>query len=337
MDVAVSDEVRAALKARRPVVALESSVLAQGLPFPDNLRAQRACEAAVRLAGAVPALVAVVGGRVRCGLSASEVELLANGQLVARKVGARDLAPAVAAGLSGGTTVSATCAVAKALGIPIFSTGGIGGVHPGGRGDVSEDLLALSRFPGLVVCAGAKSMLDLPRTLEALESLGILVVGYRTAEFPAFYTPHSGLALSHRVDDAAGAAELLRIHRDQLGQPGALLLANPPPKGVALGQSELEAALQSAQGNAAQQGVSGQALTPFLLKELVRLTDGRTLRANVALLESNARLAAEVARAYREATGGKPAPGRASSASKRLPRREPASEGQTRPLRRKGR
>lgn len=231
MNVLVSEEVRAALAGRLPLVVGESSVLAQGLPFPDNLAAVRACERAVRAAGAVPALVAVLAGDVRCGLSWPEVEGLASGEWRVRKVGARDLAPAVAAGASGGTTVSATCAVAAALGLPVFSTGGIGGVHPGDGGDVSEDLQALSRFPGMVVCTGAKSVLDLPRTLEALESLGVLVVGYRTGEFPAFYEGSSGLLLPHRVEDGVEAARLLQVHRDQLGQKTALLLCVPPPKG----------------------------------------------------------------------------------------------------------
>ncbi len=302
MDVVLSEEVKAARTAGRPVVALESSVLAQGLPFPENLGAQRACEAAVRTAGAVPAVVAVLDGRVRCGLSDGEVESLAQGP-GRSKVGARDLAPAVAAGRRGGTTVSATCAVAGALGLPVFTTGGLGGVHVGATGDVSEDLHALARFAGMVVCAGAKSVLDLPRTLEALESLGVLLVGYRTDEFPAFFSSSSGLALHHRVDDGASAAKLLSIHRDQLAQPGALVLCVPPPPEVALHAEEVASALSTAQATAVKQGVSGQALTPFLLRAVVELTGGRTLRANVGLLENNARIAAEVAVAYARARG----------------------------------
>ena len=298
MDVLLSEEVRAAQLGRLPLVVMESSVLAQGLPFPDNLSAVQACEAAVRAAGAVPAMVAVLAGRVRCGLSQAEVEGLARGEWQARKVGARDLAPTLAARADGGTTVSGTCAVAGALGLPVFATGGIGGVHPGPTGDVSEDLHALSRFAGMVVCAGAKSVLDLPRTLEALESLGVLVVGYRTADFPAFYEASAGLPLTHRVEDAAAAARLLHIHRDRLGQPGALLLCVPPPSGAALEPSELAPALASAKAAAVRQGVVGQALTPFLLRALAVATDGRTVRANLALLEQNSRVAAEVAVAY---------------------------------------
>ena len=281
-----------------PLVALESSVLAQGLPYPDNLSAVHACEAAIRAVGAVPAMVAVLGGRLRCGLSPAEVERLAKGEWQARKVGARDLAPAVAARVDGGTTVSGTCAVAGALGLPVFATGGMGGVHPSGTGDVSEDLHALARFPGMVVCAGAKSVLDLPRTLEALESLGVLVVGYRTAEFPAFYEASSGLALPHRVEDAVAAARLLHIHRERLRQPGALLLCVPLPPEVALSAAELEAGLRPAREAALRERVSGQALTPFLLRALGVATGGRTVRANATLLEQNARVAAEVAVAY---------------------------------------
>ena len=194
--------------------------------------------------------------------------------------------------------MSATCAVAAALGLPVFSTGGIGGVHPGDGGDVSEDLQALSRFPGMVVCTGAKSVLDLPRTLEALESLGVLVVGYRTGEFPAFYEGSSGLLLPHRVEDGVEAARLLQVHRDQLGQKTALLLCVPPPEGTALDREELTAALLRARAEAETQRVSGQALTPFLLQALAVATGGRTVRANLALLEENARVAAEVAVAY---------------------------------------
>jgi len=304
VDVVLSEEVLAAQTARVALVVMESSVLAQGLPFPENLASHRACEAAVRAAGAVPATVAVVDGELRCGLSSPEVEALARGEWRAKKVGARDLAPAMAARANGGTTVSGTCAVAGSLGLPVLATGGIGGVHPGGAGDVSEDLHALAHFRGMVVCAGAKSVLDVPRTVEALESLGVLVVGYRTGEFPGFYVAGSGIRLNHRVDDGASAAQLLRIHRDRLGQAGALLLCVPAPPEVALGQPELEEALRAAQAEAARQGVLGQALTPFLLRELTVATGGRTLRANLGLLAQNARVAAEVSVAYARLQAG---------------------------------
>jgi pseudouridine-5'-phosphate glycosidase len=298
MEVVLSPEVQAARTSDRPVVVLESSVLAQGLPHPVNLEAARACEEAVRSAGAVPAMVAVLAGQVRCGLSADEVRLLAAGPDPRWKIAVRDLAAARLQRATGGTTVSATCAVAAALGFPLFATGGIGGVHRGGAGDVSQDLAALARYPGMVVCAGAKSVLDLPRTLEALEALGVPVVGFGTSEFPAFYADRSGLPLEHRADTPGLAAELLQAQRDRFGLPQAILLAVPPPPELAIPRDEMDRALLAAEAEAARQGVSGKALTPFLLARLAEATAGRTLQANVALLVQNARLAAEVAVAY---------------------------------------
>jgi pseudouridylate synthase len=302
MEVLLSPEVQAARASGRPVVVLESSVVAQGLPHPVNLEAARACEEAVRSAGAVPAMVAVLAGQVRCGLSAEEVRLLAVGPNPRWKIAVRDLAAARLQRATGGTTVSATCAVAAALGFPIFATGGIGGVHRGGAGDVSQDLAALARYPGMVVCAGAKSILDLPRTLEALEALGVPVVGFGTSEFPAFYADRSRLALEHRADTPALAAELLRHQRD-LALPQAIVLAVPPPAEVALPRDEVDRALLAAESEATRQGVSGKALTPFLLARLVEATGGRALRANLALLARNARVAAEVAVAYAQHSG----------------------------------
>jgi pseudouridine-5'-phosphate glycosidase len=298
MEVLLSEEVEAARAGRSPVVVLESSVLAQGLPFPASLEAARACEETVRRAGAVPAVVAVVHGRVRCGLSAEEVRALATGPGPRWKVASRDLAPAVLQRATGGTTVSATCAVAAALGFPIFATGGIGGVHRGAAGDISADLAALGRFPGMVVCSGAKCILDLSRTLEALEALEVPVVGYGTSEFPAFYVDSSGLPLEHRADTPQLAAELLHAQRELLGRPQAVVLAVPPPTEVALPREEVERALLIAEEEARRQGVGGKELTPFLLSRLVEATGGRALRANVALLARNARVAAEVAVAH---------------------------------------
>jgi pseudouridylate synthase len=298
MDVVLSKEVETARARGTPVVVLESSVLAQGLPYPVSLEAARASEEAVRRAGAVPAVVAVLQGRVHCGLSAEQVRALAAGPDPRWKVGSRDLAPAILHRATGGTTVSATCAVAEALGFPVFATGGIGGVHRGAGGDVSADLSALARFAGMVVCSGAKSILDLPRTLEALEALGVPVVGFGTSELPAFYADRSGLPLEHRADTPQLAAELLQAQRDGLGLPQALLLVVPPPPEVALPREEVDRALVVAEEEARRQGVTGKALTPFLLARLVEATGGRTLRANVALLARNARVAAEVAVAY---------------------------------------
>ena len=303
MEVRLSDEVERARSAGAPVVVLESSVVAQGLPHPVNLEAARACESAVREAGAVPAVVAVIDGIVRCGLSADEVRRLASGADHRWKVGVGELASAVLQKATGGTTVSATCAVAAACGLPVFATGGIGGVHRGEGGDVSADLAALARYPGMVVCAGAKSVLDLPRTLEALEALGVPVLGYGTSEFPAFYADRSGLRLEHRADTPELAAEALHAQRDRLGLPQAIVLTVPPPIDVALERDEVDRALVAAEAEATRQGVSGKAVTPFLLARLAEATGGRTLRANVALLAMNARVAAEVAVAYARLRG----------------------------------
>ena len=304
MEVRLSDEVERARASGAPIVVLESSVIAQGLPHPVNLEAARVCEEAVRQAGAVPAVVAVVDGVVRCGLSAEEVRRLASGAERRWKVGVGELASAVLQKATGGTTVSATCAVAAACGLPVFATGGIGGVHRGEGGDVSADLGALARYPGMVVCAGAKSVLDLPRTLEALEALGVPVLGYGTSEFPAFYADSSGLRLEHRADTPELAAEALQAQRDRLGLPQAIVLAVPPPIEVALKRDEVDRALLAAEAEARRQGVSGKEVTPFLLARLVEATGGRTLRANVALLSMNARVAGEVAVAYAKLTGG---------------------------------
>ena len=307
MQVRLSDEVEQARAGGIPIVVLESSVIAQGLPHPVNLEAARVCEEAVRQAGAVPAVVAVVDGVVRCGLSAEEVRRLASGAERRWKVGVGELASAVLQKATGGTTVSATCAVAEACGLPVFATGGIGGVHRGEGGDVSADLAALARYPGMVVCAGAKSVLDLPRTLEALEALGVPVLGYGTSEFPAFYADRSGLRLEHRADTPELAAEALQAQRDLLGLPQAIVLTVPPPLEVTIDHDELDRALLAAEAEAKRQGVSGKAVTPFLLARLVEATGGRTLRANVALLAMNARVAGEVAVAYARMRSGAPA------------------------------
>lgn len=298
MEVRLSEEVEQARAAGGPIVVLESSVIAQGLPHPVNLEAARACEEAVRRAGAVPAVVAVVDGVVRCGLSADEVRRLAVGPERRWKIGVGELASAALQRATGGTTVSATCAVAAACGLPVFATGGIGGVHRGEALDVSANLGALARYPGMVVCTGAKSVLDLPRTLEALEALGVPVLGFGVSEFPAFYADRSGLRLEHRADTPELAAEALHAQRDRLGLPQAIVLTVPPPPEVALDKDELDCALLAAEAEARRQGVTGKAVTPFLLSRLVEATGGRTLQANVALLARNAHVAADIAVAY---------------------------------------
>jgi pseudouridylate synthase len=290
----VTDEVRSALEEGRPVVALESTLIAHGLPLPTNLETARAAERAVREAGAIPATVAVWHGRPTVGLTAPQIEELARAKDVL-KASRRDLATAVATGRTAATTVAGTMYLAHQAGIRVFATGGIGGVHRDSARpfDISADLLELARTPVLVICAGAKSILDLPRTLELLETLGVPVVGYGTDRFPAFYVRDSGLPVSARVDDPTGAARLVQAHFS-MGGAGAVL-AQPIAEDVALGADDVEAAVGRAEAEAVIRGIHGGALTPFLLSRLADLTAGRSLRANQALIVANARLAAQVA------------------------------------------
>ncbi|HEX9049141.1 MAG TPA: pseudouridine-5'-phosphate glycosidase [Anaeromyxobacter sp.] len=298
----VAAEVREALAAGRPVVALETSVVAQGLPPPHNLEAARRCAAAVRRAGAVPAAVALVGGAIAVGASDAELERLADPSARAAKASARDLAPLAAAGRDAGTTVSATLAVAARAGIRVLATGGIGGVHrllPGeplaGAADVSADLAELARAPVCVVSAGPKAILDVPATAEAIETLGIPAVGFGTSDLPAFYCGASGLALEHRVEDARGAARVLRLHWGPLGRREGVLVLVPPPAPIA--REVVEAAIATALAGARERGVAGKAVTPFLLEAVARATGGAARTANLALLERNAAVAGEIAAA----------------------------------------
>jgi pseudouridine-5'-phosphate glycosidase len=295
MSFRYSDEVRRALDAKAPLVALETSVVAQGLPYPDNLGAARACEEAVRRAGAVPAPIAVVDGEVWIGLEEASLRRLAEGKERLMKLGSRDLAVAVALKASGGTTVSATCELAAAAGIRVFATGGLGGVHRGvsEHWDISQDIGALARYPVAVVCAGAKSVLDLPKTMEALETAGVPVIGVGTHELPSFYSRSSGMPLEHRVEDAATAARIVRA-RGELGQ-GGLVFALPPPEEVALPREDVELYIAAALAEAERQGIRGKAVTPFLLSDMAKRTGGKSLKANLALLTNNSRFAGELA------------------------------------------
>jgi len=295
MSFRYSDEVRRALDAKAPLVALETSVVAQGLPYPDNLNAARACEEAVRRAGAVPAPIAVVDGEVWIGLEEAALRRLAEGKERLMKLGSRDLAVAVALKASGGTTVSATCELAAAAGIRVFATGGLGGVHRGvsEHWDISQDIGALARYPVAVVCAGAKSVLDLPKTMESLETAGVPVIGVGTHELPSFYSRGSGLPLEHSVPDAATAARIVRA-RGELGQ-GGLVFALPPPEEVALPREEVELHIASALAEAERQGIRGKAVTPFLLSDMAKRTGGKSLKTNLALLTNNSRFAGELA------------------------------------------
>jgi pseudouridine-5'-phosphate glycosidase len=298
--VQLSDEVRAALASGRPVVALETSVVAHGLPYPTNLEVAHRCQEQVRAAGAVPAIVAVLGGRVTAGLTSGELERLATpGERVA-KAQARDLAALAAAGRDGGTTVSATVAVAALLGIRVVATGGIGGVHrasvgelPVGGGDVSADLDELAQQPVCVVSSGPKAILDVAATAEALETRGVPVVGFGTSEMPAFYVASAGVPLEHRVEDEHGAARLLQLHWEGLRRRGGALLLVPPPQPV--DREVIEAAVTAGLAAAHSQGIRGKPMTPFLLEAVARATAGGAREANVALLVRNAEVAGRLA------------------------------------------
>lgn len=293
LDVRV--EVAAALATGRPVVALETTVVAHGLPSPLNLRAATAMESAVREEGAVPATIGLLRGRVIIGMTPDEVEELAVGTDVA-KVSVRDIAPVISSGRPGATTVAATAVLASTASISVMATGGIGGVHRGGENslDVSADVQALARTPIAVVCAGAKSVLDLGRTLEALETLGVPVVGFGTSEFPAFYSLGSGLPLEHRVDEPGKVATIIGVQRALRRREG-ILVVQPPPEATAIPRAEVDGWIDTALGEADAGGIRGKDVTPFLLDSVSRSSRGRTLEANLALLEANARLAARIA------------------------------------------
>ncbi len=297
-------EVVEAFTVGRGVVALESTLIAHGLPWPDNLETARASETAVREAGAVPATVAVIGGQVRVGLLADELERVARSDHFL-KASRRDLSAAVAKGLDAATTVSATLWIARKAGIGVLATGGLGGVHRGASTtfDISTDLDELARADGMaVVCSGVKSILDVPATLDALETRGVAIVGYRTDTFPAFTTVSSGLPLDTRVETSAEAARLVRAHRD-LGLPGAIVLAQPVDDRDALDRDLMEAALAEGLRRAEARGVTGKAVTPFLLDHLRLATEGRSLAANRVLIVANARLAGDVAAALKSEIG----------------------------------
>ena len=289
-------EVAAARTAAAAIVAFESSVLAQGLPSPANREAHRRMCESVRAAGAVPAVTAVAGGRAIIGLDGAALErFLAAG---AQKVSARDLAFAMASGHDGSTTVAGALAICAAGGLDVLATGGIGGVHraaDGGRSfDESGDLLELSRSRAVVVCAGAKAILDLPATLERLETYGVTVIGFRTHEFPGFFTAATGLPVPATAESAAEVARALLVAR-ALGRVGALLVVQPPPAASALDARVVAVAVQTALAKAAAADVHGSAVTPFLLAAVERATAGKSVQTNLALLESNARLAADIA------------------------------------------
>jgi pseudouridylate synthase len=296
--VDISDEVRDALGSGRPVVALESSIIAQGLPVPHNLEAALEAEAAVRDAGAVPATTALENGRLVVGAARGLLERLADPGRRIAKAASRDLGPILASRVLASTTVSATMRAAHLAGIAIFATGGIGGVHRGAASsfDVSSDIDELAATPVAVVSSGAKSILDLPATLELLETRRVPVVGYGVDELPAFYSPSSGLRLPHRVDGPGEAAAAIVAHRSIPGA-GGILIVQPPPADLAIDSAEVDAWIADALRDAEARGVRGGAVTPHLLSQVARASGGRTLVVNIGLIVANARTAGRIASA----------------------------------------
>lgn len=291
----VAAEVAAALSSGAPVVALESTIVSHGMPYPENLETALAVERAVREGGAVPATIAVIGGRVKAGLTEDEFERIGRASDVL-KLSRADLPHAIAARRDGATTVAATMLLANLAGLRVFATGGIGGVHRGAERtlDVSSDLYELARTPVTVVCAGAKALLDLPATLEVLETLGVPVLVYRGDEFPAFWSRESGLPSPLRYDSARDIAGFVQTQRS-LGLSSGALIANPIDAADEIPRAEMEPFIAAAAAEAREAGIRGKAVTPWLLERIGRLTSGRSLAANVALIKSNARLAAEIA------------------------------------------
>jgi len=293
MNILPSDEVRDAIASGRPVVALESTVIAHGLPYPHNLETALELEQIVRDGGALPATIAVFAGECCVGLDRAQIEQLATRNDI-RKISRRDLGIAAGKKLDCATTVATTTFFAHRAGIQVFATGGIGGVHRGYSADVSADLPELARTPITVVCSGAKIVLDLPATREWLETYGVTVLGWKCDEIPAFYSRSSGLAVDERIDSASDAAAIIRA-RDEMELSGSILVTVPVPERVEIDRDELENILNDALLDADRQGIRGKEITPFLLAEMSRRSDGRTLTANIELLKKNARVAAEIA------------------------------------------
>ena len=294
--VKLSPKVEAALKEGRPVIALESTIISHGMPYPQNVETALKCEAAARECGAEPATVAVIGGRLCAGLTEEEIDYLGREGQKVTKASRRDLPILVARKADGATTVAATMIVAALAGIRVFATGGIGGVHRGAETtmDISADLEELARTPVAVVCAGAKAILDLGLTLEYLETKGVPVLGYQTQELPAFYTPHSGFSVDYRVDSPKEAAAFIRAQRE-MGYPGGMLITNPIPEEYAMPADVIQSAIEQALREAAERQVKGKAITPFLLARVCELTGGESLASNIQLVLNNVRLAARIA------------------------------------------
>ncbi|PRX73212.1 pseudouridine-5'-phosphate glycosidase [Cohnella sp. SGD-V74] len=290
-----TDEVREALSAGKPIVALETTIISHGMPYPQNIEMARTVERIIREQGAVPATIGIMEGRVKIGLNEQELEAFATSNPV-EKVSRRDFPYLLSSGKIGATTVSATMIGAALAGIEVFATGGIGGVHREGETtmDVSADLTELAQTNVAVVCAGAKSILDIGRTLEYLETHGVPVIGYKTDEFPSFYARESGYGVDFRLDEPAQVADVLK-KKWQLGLNGGAIVANPVPAESALPQAEIEGVIQQALSEAKEQNITGKKVTPFLLARIKELTEGRSLETNIALVYHNAKVAAQIA------------------------------------------
>ena len=292
----ISPEVAEALNSGKPVVALESTIISHGMPYPRNVETALLVEQTIRENGAVPATIAIIGGRLKAGLSKDEIEYLGKSGRNVAKTSRRDIAALVARKADGATTVTTTMMIAHMAGISIFATGGIGGVHRGAEVtmDISADLEELGNTPVMVVCAGAKSILDLGLTLEYLETKGVPVIGYGTDELPAFYTRHSGFGVDYRADSPEELAAMFKAQRG-LGLKGGMLVTNPIPEEYSMDKAVIDAAIDQAIKEASEKGIKGKETTPFLLAKVVELTGGDSLDSNIALVLNNARLAAKTA------------------------------------------
>ncbi len=292
----IAPEVQQALAEGRPVVALESTIISHGMPYPKNVETALLVEQTIRENGAVPATIAIIGGRLKAGLSREEIEHLGKAGRGVAKASRRDLPAIVARGIDGATTVATTMIIAHMAGIKIFATGGIGGVHRGAETtmDISADLEELAQTPVMVVCAGAKSILDLGLTLEYLETKGVPVIGFGTEELPAFYTRQSGFGVDYRVDSCEELAAMFKA-QNELGYPGGMLVTNPIPEAYAMDKAVIDAAIEQALKESVEQGIKGKETTPFLLAKVVELTGGNSLESNIQLVLNNARVAARTA------------------------------------------
>ena len=297
----IAPEVQEALREGRPVVALESTIISHGMPYPQNVETALNVEKILREGGAVPATIAIIGGRLKAGLTAEEIDYLGRTGAGVTKASRRDLPVLVAKKMDGATTVTTTMMIAAMAGIEIFATGGIGGVHRGAETtmDISADLEELAQTPVMVICAGAKSILDLGLTLEYLETKGVTVIGYGTKELPAFYTSHSGFGVDYELDTPEELAEAFHVKRE-LGLKGGMLVTNPIPEEYAMDADVINKAIDQAVAESVEQGIHGKAATPFLLARVKELTGGDSLNSNIQLVYNNARLAAKTAAALAE-------------------------------------